>query len=669
MANKLSNELSPYLLQHANNPVDWHPYGLEALEEAKRRNVPLIISIGYSACHWCHVMEHESFSDPDVADLMNSLFVCVKVDREERPDVDQIYMNAIQLLHGQGGWPLNCFALPDGRPFWGGTYFRNDQWKGILQQISDLYHDNHQEILTQAERIHQGIKSMGIIKAPDDSQSVNRELIHEAYQKLSQSFDIELGGMNGTPKFPMPSVWQFVLNYYKLTHDDKALEQLDLTLGKIASGGIFDQIGGGFARYSTDKEWKVPHFEKMLYDNAQLVSLYANAFHQTNNPVYSTVVTKTLHFIETELVSNEMGFFSALDADSEGEEGLFYTWTKKEIMELLPEYGELLSRFWGIDNQGYWEKGRNILVKPYTEEEFATREHLSAQELKQLLKMATGVLLAHRNKRVRPGLDDKTIISWNALMIKGYASASIVCANTQWKETAVNAANFLSQNMISDEGRILRTWKNGQARINGFLDDYAFTAEAFIALYQLTFDEVWLFKARHLTEYVLKEFSQNDSPLFWYLPENNEDTSITKLSRVLETTDGVEPSGNAVMAWVLLCLGNYFEEQSMIDRSIQMCTYMQENVKLYPGYYAYWANVSTALARDVNLVVIAGDNAFELARNIQRNYLPFTLLAASVNENDLPVFKYKFKEGKTLIYNCIGHKCNAPVENVEDISF
>lgn len=668
MPNRLQHETSPYLLQHADNPVDWYPYGTEAFEEAKRRDCPVIISIGYSACHWCHVMEHESFSTDEVAEIMNSHFVCIKVDREERPDVDQIYLNAVQLLHGQGGWPLNCFALPDGRPFWGGTYFRKDQWKDILLQLSDLYHNNFDDILNQADRIHNGIQGMGVIDPPAGDNVLNAKATQDIYEQLSYKLDRSFGGMRGAPKFPMPGIWIFLLNYHYLSHSDDALNQLKLTLDKMSMGGIFDQLGGGFARYSTDAEWKVPHFEKMLYDNAQLAVLFASAFKITGKMYYQHILSKTLDFVKTELTSPEGAFYSALDADSEGVEGKFYIWKKQEILDLLPEYGDLLCRYWGVDKQGLWEKDMNILVRPYPDDQFAMLEHLSAEELRQLITMASKVLLNHRNTRVKPALDDKVIASWNALMVKAYATASIALENEEWKNEALRAGEFLLENMISEEGYIRRTWKGGIAKVNGFLDDYAFTADSFITLYQLTFDEKWLIRAKQLTDNVIKEFSQDSSPLFWYMPSNNEDQNIIRLSRVLETSDGVEPSGNSVMAWVLLCLGNYFEEQSYIDRSAEMCTFMLTNTLSYPSFYANWANVITAHAHSLNLLVIAGSEASGYARQIRLHYNPFMLLAVADNKSSIPVFKNKFKEGRTVIYKCANHTCEAPVEKVEDMT-
>lgn len=668
MANRLINETSPYLLQHAENPVDWYPYGPEALEQAKKRDCPIIISIGYSACHWCHVMEHESFSVPDIAEIMNKNFVCIKVDREERPDIDQIYLNAVQLLHGQGGWPLNAFALPDGRPFWGGTYFRPDQWKDVLQQLSDMYKQNYEELLTQAERIHSGIKSMSVFDAPRELKPLNNNVIQDAFDQLAHKFDKDLGGTIGGIKFPMPSIWEFVLNYHYISQSGKALDQLKLTLDKMMRGGIFDQLGGGFARYSTDREWKVPHFEKMLYDNAQLAALYANSYLVTGDQNYLATVSKIFDFIDKELTSDEGGFFSALDADSEGIEGLYYVWKKQELIDLLPEYSELLSRYWGIEKQGYWEDGVNVLVRPYTDDQFAQIEHLSAEELRQLVNMASKVLLNERNKRTKPSLDDKIIASWNALMIKGYAVAAIATHNNRWEESALKAADFLTNNMIGENGKILRTWKNGVAKINGFLDDYAFAAEAFIYLYNLTFDEAWLLKARELTDRVLRDFSQSDSPMFWYMAEDSDDKNVLKLSRILETTDGVEPSGNSVMAWVLLALGQYFENNDYISRSEQMCIYIQKNLIAYPNFHGYWGSVTASHVQGISLVAITGRSAVEYARRLHNTYHPNTLLAAAVSQSELPVFYNKFKDNKTLIYKCINHTCEAPVERLEDLN-
>ncbi len=666
MSNRLNKETSPYLLQHADNPVDWQPYGEEALFEAQRRNCPVIISIGYSACHWCHVMEHESFSNDEIAEIMNSRFVCIKVDREERPDIDQNYLNAVQILHGQGGWPLNCFALPDGRPFWGGTYFRPDQWKEILIQISDLYQNSYEDILEQATRLHQGLRSMGIIKIPEDSSPFNKNTLEDIFKQIATQFDKVNGGLRGAPKFPMPVVWQFTLFYYYLSQSEDAISQLRLTLDKMAMGGIFDQIGGGFSRYSTDANWKIPHFEKMLYDNAQLISLYADAYRMSGNNSYLEILIKTLQFIEAELLSSEGAFYSALDADSEGEEGKFYVWSKSEITELLPEYAELLGRFWGIDKQGLWEDGNNVLIRPFYDDQFAKSEHLSQEELRQLVNMASKLMLSKRNQRIKPGLDDKIILSWNSLIISGLSKAAMATSNEKYEKMAIRTANFI-WDIMAKGGKILRSYKNGISKINGFLDDYAFTAEAFISLYQLTFDEKWLLRSRDLVEYVIEHFSQDSAPLFWFLPENSEDAHITHLSRILETSDGVEPSGNSTMAWALLVLGNYFEDQDYIKRSSEMCNHLKSNVEQYPAYNSKWATVMAAHVHGINMIVIAGEDAYQKAEMLKPIYMPLSLIAAATRGSDLPIFNNKFKIGKTMIYKCTNLNCDAPVESPDDL--
>lgn len=668
MPNRLINETSPYLLQHAHNPVDWRPYGEEAFAEAQRRNCPIIISIGYSACHWCHVMEHESFSVLEIADVMNRHFVCIKVDREERPDVDQIYMNAVQMLHGQGGWPLNCFALPDGRPFWGGTYFRPDQWKETIEHLAMMFKDNFDDIYKQAIRIHEGIRSMGSIIVKTTAEPITNNTIQEIYDQLSLKFDTVNGGTRGAPKFPMPSLWRFVLNYYYLSASDAALGQLKLTLDKMWMGGIFDQLAGGFARYSTDSDWKVPHFEKMLYDNAQLALLYAYASVATGNNNYLRAMQQILEFVQNELSSPEGAFYAALDADSEGEEGKFYVWEKKEFEELLPDYAQLLMRYWGVEKQGLWEHNKNVLIRPFTDDQFAHTEHLSAEELRQLVKMASKLLLQHRNKRIRPGLDDKIIASWNGLMTEAFAVAAILTKDADTYATTLKAAQFIDEQLIDAEARISRTWKNGKARINGFLDDYAFCAQAFISVYQMTFDEYWLFRAKQLTDYVLEHFTQDDGVLFWFLPANNEDKNVIHLSRVLEINDGVEPSGNAVMAWVLLLLGNYFEDTAYTERSLAMCTRMKNNIQNYPTYYAYWAMVSSAHAQGITSLAVTGPSAMEMAKEAGTGFKPFCLLAAAETESNIPLLKYKFVTGKTLVYKCANFTCSAPVENIKGIN-
>jgi len=666
MPNRLIHETSPYLLQHAHNPVDWYPYGEEAFAEAEASSRPLLISIGYSACHWCHVMEHESFSKPEIAGIMNRLFVCIKVDREERPDVDQVYMSAVQLLNGNGGWPLNCFALPDGRPFWGGTYFRPEQWTDLLNQIDGLYRKSLPELESQAERLSKGIAGIGLVEMPENPSPLTMELLSEAYDQLSRSFDSELGGMRGAPKFPMPVVWQFVLAWHRFSRLPEALEQVKTTLTRMARGGIFDQIGGGFARYSTDASWKVPHFEKMLYDNAQLISLYAGIFRLTGERFYSEILERTIGFVLRELTSPTGAFYASLDADSEGEEGVFYVWTRPQLHAILPEYADLLADFWCIDGEGLWEKGRSILLRPMREDVFASRHHLSEEELRQLLSMATSVMLTARNQRPRPALDNKILTSWNALMIKGLADAVKATGNTIWLEAAVMAGEFIWTQLAVSGRKLYHSWNNGKPKINAFLDDYAFTADAFIALYQVTFDEAWLLRAELLVEQVNLLFEDASGPLYWVAPQVASETRAAVV-RMKETTDGVEPSGNAVMAGVFLALGHYLEKESYIDRATQMLLNMQQQLVANPSSHACWAMQAAALANGLTMVVVTGPDAYKTAGMLNRKFYPGVLIAASVEKSGLSLFSHRLKAGQNQIFKCRGNTCDAPVGSVVDL--
>ncbi|MHC1776483.1 MAG: thioredoxin domain-containing protein [Lentimicrobium sp.] len=668
MPNRLIHETSPYLLQHAHNPVDWYPYGKEAFSAAKANNKPMLISIGYSACHWCHVMEHECFSQPEVAEIMNRLFVCIKVDREERPDVDQVYMGAVQLLNNSGGWPLNCFALPDGLPFWGGTYFRPEQWIDLLSQISNLYTNSYNELLAQADRIQKGVAASGLIKIPDHPEAITVGIANDIFDQLSWSFDTELGGFRGAPKFPMPVVWQFVLCYHQVSKKNEPLEQLKTTLRRMACGGIFDQIGGGFARYSTDASWKVPHFEKMLYDNAQLVSLYANAFRMTGERLFAEIVEKTIAFVFRELTSPQGIFYSALDADSEGREGTFYLWTKDQLKEILPEYSDLLSDYWGVDGAGLWEKGQNILIRPVNDGVFASREHLSLEELNQLVRMAGKKLLIERSKRVRPGLDDKAILSWNALMIKALSDGYMALGNQEWLDAAIRAADFIRNNFNDAKGNLNRVWKNGNSRIDALLDDYAFLADAFIALYQVTFDEKWIFSADELVNTAYERFTDEAGQLFWYSPAGNpESDTMPAVTRMVVTTDGVEPSGNAVMAEVLTVLGHYLEKPAYLTRADAMINNLQKNFIAYPSSYAAWAKQAISRVQGITALVITGPDAYGNASLLNRRFNHAVLIAAAENSSELPVFDNRFIPNQNLIFSCHNSTCAPPVSSIDDL--
>ena len=428
--NKLANETSPYLLQHANNPVNWYPWGNEALEKARAENKLIIISIGYAACHWCHVMEHESFEDTSVAQLMNDSYISIKVDREERPDIDQIYMDAAYLLTGRGGWPLNVIALPDGRPVYAGTYFRKNDWTKILLYFKDLYQKEPDTFDQEAGKLTNAMKEMKVPGIDDKSSSFTKNEIEDSFRKIISIIDFSLGGTNGAPKFPMPNIHQFLLTYYFHTEDQKAIEAVKITLDNMANGGIYDHIGGGFARYSTDETWKVPHFEKMLYDNGQLVSLFSNAYKITGDETYKKVVYETLEFIKRELTDESGGFYSSLDADSEGEEGKYYVWDKKEIDNLLGNSSELFCDYYSVSSIGNWE-GNNILFINQKREDLLKKYQISEEVFNKTISSSKKILFDVRNKRVKPGLDDKILTSWNALMLRGYVDAYLAFGEKQ----------------------------------------------------------------------------------------------------------------------------------------------------------------------------------------------------------------------------------------------
>lgn len=656
--NQLIHETSPYLLQHAHNPVNWLPFGPKAFEAAIRENKPLLISIGYSSCHWCHVMEHESFEDEDIATLMNKYFVCVKVDREERPDVDHVFMDAVQQIHGSGGWPLNCFALPDGRPFWGGTYFRPDQWKQLLLNVNELFHSRHADIEQQAVELAEGIARQNYMLNDESGNSSDSPDIKSAIELLYNLFDTEKGGLRGAPKFPMPVVLQFLLQFGDAYKHDNALKIVNLSLHKMACGGIYDQAGGGFARYSTDSDWKVPHFEKMLYDNSQLISLYSHAFQLNGNALYKDIIEQTIAFIARELTAPEGIFYSALDADSEGEEGLFYTWTAEEFNEVLGHYSALAGEYYAIGSKGLWENDRNILLRTDSDELFAQQHFLSADELASLTGFCRAQLLKARSARIRPGLDDKMLVAWNALMINALVDASIALGRNDYLQSAIQAASFILDNLKRPDSGLFHTWKNGKAQINAFLDDYAYTCEAFMKLYSVTTDVCWLQETELLATYVAQHLYDSHSGFFWY--SENDDKQV--FARKIEIYDGVIASGNSVMAHVLNTLGIFLHNGDYTEKVRQMRMAMASRVARHPAAYAKWASLELSFSNEHYLVAVTGENAVVVINELKVKCLPGTLIFGSSMESNLPYFKKRYVKGKTLIYICSGTFCMEPVE-------
>ncbi|MFO7923870.1 MAG: thioredoxin domain-containing protein [Bacteroidales bacterium] len=660
--NHLTGQTSPYLLQHLYNPVDWYPWGEEALDKAVREDKPILVSIGYSACHWCHVMERESFEDQEIADIMNTGFVCIKVDREERPDIDHMYMTAVQLLTRQGGWPLNCFALPDTRPFWGGTYFRKDQWKNILVQIAELYKTRKNDLSEQAEQLTQGISAANFIQPSNTQESFDESDATAVYSNVMEYMDREEGGTLRAPKFPLPVNMEFLLHYNYHSGDKNALNQVDLSLEKMAMGGIYDQIGSGFARYSTDDIWKVPHFEKMLYDNGQLLSLYSNAWKVLKKPLYKDVVCRTVEFIERELTSPQGTFYAALDADSEGEEGKFYVWKEKEIDEICGKDASLIKDYYQVGKKGYWENGKNILLRDENDEDFASARGLTAGELREITIRANKQLLDERGKRERPGLDNKVITSWNALMICGLADAYAAFGDRAFLEKAKHAADFISDNAVSPEGKIFRTLQGNKPFIDGFLEDYALLIRALIRLYEVSYETKYLTEAKHLAEYVTVNFSADDTSLFSFSSTRGEKLKAP----FYELPDNVIPSSNSVMALNLFYLSGYFEEPAWYDRSSQMLGDIKQQLTRQSINYSNWARLMLHKTYDYYTLVITGPDAAEHAREVNSMFLPALKLAVSScqDNTDIPIFRERCREDETWFYVCSMGRCNLPVKKL-----
>ena len=661
--NNLVNESSPYLLQHAHNPVNWHPWGDEALQKAKDENKLLIISIGYSSCHWCHVMEHESFEDTTVANFMNEHFVAIKVDREERPDVDQIYMTAAQLITGRGGWPLNALALADGKPFYAGTYFPKADWMKVLKYFVKMKEDTPEAINEQAEKVTEGIQLSDNISLSSSDELSSMSSLTEGFDQWKQNADPIKGGGSRAPKFPMPAMWEYLLHYNHISNNEEALELVKTTLDNMAFGGIYDHVGGGFARYSTDVNWHVPHFEKMLYDNGQLVSLYAHAWQVTKKPLYKQVVQEVLEFVEREMTSPGGGFYSSLDADSDGEEGKFYVWTKTEIDSILAEDAKLFSDFYNVSKSGNWEHGKNILFKKGSDEKFADRKQLALSTLRMTLEKGKQSLLSARSKRVRPGLDDKILTSWNGLMLKGYIDAYRTFDDEKYLKIALKNANFILTKTYNKEGGINRNFKNGKSTINGFLDDYAFVISSFIDLYQATFDEKWLNEALKLTEFSIAHFYDPESGAFFYTDVDHSNL----ISRKMEISDNVIPSSNSEMTKNLLFLGHYYYNQSYLSKAKKMLANVKSDIQKNLYFYANWGIVEAHHVRSPYELAIVGKRCLEKRKKLDQNYLPDVLFMGGKNEGKLELMEGKLIKGETIIYVCKNKSCRLPVSEVEQV--
>lgn len=660
--NSLIDETSPYLLQHAHNPVDWYPWGDEAFEKAKAENKMVLVSIGYSACHWCHVMEHESFEDEEVAEFMNEHFVCIKVDREERPDVDQVYMTAVQLMTGRGGWPLNCFALPDGRPTYGGTYFPKGQWMEVLNNLKNIWTTDSAQVIHYAEQLTAGVQQAELLPKATNEMTFETTQAANMVDAWARSFDTKEGGPNKAPKFPLPNNYQFLLHYAKMTGDDAIQKQVELTLDKMAYGGIYDQIGGGFARYSVDGMWKVPHFEKMLYDNGQLVSLYAQAYQATKKSLYKDIVYETLEFVDRELTSREGAFYSALDADSEGEEGKFYVWKEDELKSLLGDDFKLAAKYFNINNKGFWEHGNYILLRDKDDASIAEKFDLTEEKLLAKREDIRKKLMKARDKRIRPGLDDKTLTSWNALMLKGYVDAYLTFGEKKFLQTALKNANFITEQQLREDGGLWHNYKKGTSNINGYLEDYCFTIEAFIALHEATADEIWLTRAKGLADYALQHFLDEKTGFFYFT--SDEDPPL--IARKQEINDNVIPASNSSMAKALFQLGHYFDEISYLETSDQMLKNIYKQMPNYGPGYSNWGILLLWKTMPFYEIAIVGKDFEAKQQELYDHYLPNKMVIGSEKDSQLPLLELKYVDGQTTIYVCQNKTCQRPVTEVDE---
>lgn len=670
--NQLVNESSPYLLQHAHNPVNWYPWGDEALQKAKEENKPILVSIGYAACHWCHVMERESFEDESTASIMNEHFINIKIDREERPDLDHIYMDAVQAMTGSGGWPLNVFLTPDAKPFYGGTYFppqrafNRPSWQETLYGVIQAFRERRHEIDAQAENLTEHLtqsNAFGLKKINED-ELFSLENIHIVFQNIMKSADRLWGGFGKAPKFPQTFSIQFLLRYHYHTGNKEALTQALLSLDKMIDGGIYDQLGGGFARYSTDTEWLAPHFEKMLYDNALLVSVLCEAFQVTGKKRYREVIDETLEFVQRELLHSSGGFYSALDADSEGVEGKFYTWSKDEIEQLLGNDTTLFCDYYDVSAGGNWEH-TNILWVRKSMINFAANNGIPEEELNKVLHRCREKLMQARSKRIRPLLDDKVILGWNALMNTACSKAYAATGAENYRQLAIENMNFLLQYFaVNGTEEFHHTWKNNTARYPAFLDDYAFLIEALMHLQEVTGDTEWIKKAKLITEHVMGHFSEAETGFFYYTKTGQKDVIVRKK----EVYDGAVPSGNSVMAKNLWQLSILFDKPEWRQRSIDMTASLGNAIVRYPTSFGNWAGLLMEFVTGTNEIAIVGEEAGQLCSQVLQAYIPQrVIMSSSLVDKDYPLLAGKPAGDKTSIYLCRSYTCQRPVFSVNEL--
>jgi uncharacterized protein YyaL (SSP411 family) len=678
MANRLANETSPYLLQHKDNPVDWYPWGEEALEKARVEDRPVLLSVGYSACHWCHVMERESFEDQETARMMNEHFVNIKVDREERPDIDSIYMAAVQALTRHGGWPMTVFLTPEGAPFYGGTYFPPVPSRGmpsfqqLLLSIADAYENRREEVLESADSVRDFLRASTTAAMPKAEAAGTGLLDHAAASLLSQ-LDRRLGGFGAAPKFPQAMNLEVLLRHHHRTCDRSALDGVELTLRQMANGGIYDQLGGGFARYSVDAHWLVPHFEKMLYDNALLSRLYLETYQATGDFFYRRIAEETLDYVLRDMTSEEGGFYSAEDADSEGVEGKFYVWTPEELESVLdPDEVDLAARYWDVTERGNFE-GKSILHVPHPPEAVADEFGISPGELRERVGEIRGTLFAAREKRVRPGRDEKILAAWNGLMLRSFALAARVTGREDYREAAVRNATFIVDKM-KEGGRIHRSYKDGRARFNGYLEDYAMVADGLVAVYEATFETRWLVEADALMDAVSELFWDEETRAFYDTPADHEEL----VTRPRDVYDNAAPSGTSVATEVLLRLALFLDRADYRQRAEDILGELAGGMEKIPGAFGRLLcalDFSTAEPREVAIVGVpeAADTR-ALLDEIYSTYLPNKVVAGRDPDDEeagglIPLLTQRSaREGKATAYVCVQYACQTPTTDTQELA-
>ncbi|HWO01198.1 MAG TPA: thioredoxin domain-containing protein [Blastocatellia bacterium] len=676
--NRLIDETSPYLLQHAHNPVDWYPWGPEALERSRTEDKPILLSIGYSACHWCHVMEHESFENEEIARMMNDNFVCIKVDREERPDIDSIYMNAVQMMTGHGGWPMTVFLTPDLRPFYGGTYYPPVDRHGLpgfpklLTAIAGSYKNRSADIDTSASAITAELKKIN--RFVPSGEMLTTEVLNQAFSALAGNFDRVNGGFGGAPKFPPSMTLMYLLRHHKRTNSKDALAMVELTLDKMARAGMYDHLGGGFARYSVDARWQVPHFEKMLYDNALLARVYMYAYQQTKNPTYRRVAEEVLEYIVRDMTDRTGAFYSSEDADSEGEEGKFYVWTRAEVMSVLgDEDGATFCEFFNVTESGNFEHGTSILNTPLSIEEFAEKKGAKVEELKRAINSGKQRLFNVRQARVRPGRDDKSLAAWNGLMLTAFAEAANILARDDYREIAVRNAEFIMKHLIRDR-RMLRTYKNGQSKLNGYLEDYAYVIEGMLALYEATFELRFFNLARELADTVIAQFWDEVDGGFYFTSADHEEL----ITRTKDYFDNAVPAGNSVAALGLLKLFHLTQEHEYQRSALAILRTVRQAVGKYPSAFGYALNGLDFYLSEPQEIAIVGNADSHEARlfveEIYSRYLPNKVVAAREPDDEQSAETIKLLaarpmvDGKVTAYVCRNYTCLAPATTVEELT-